>query len=675
VSRIARNGFVLFTEADGLGSHDIISVFEDARERLSVVSRSRNALFLNTFSNGRFHAIRINVPSDSVSIRWHGHYQVTANSAQKDWWVATRFGLARFTGVNDPADVARVRPQYYRSDKNIFRLFKDRRGDVWISDQHYPENVLTIWNRRTQSFSLFHTSTGGPDLANDRIQAYCEDRTGAVWLGLEHGTLWRRTSVGFQRVNFPGSAAGNPVNWLYTDTIGRIWVGSGTNGVSRIDSPESQHPTFVSYTTRQGLSSNQIQCIVEDFAGRIYLCTARGVDRLEPTTGNVKRYTTADGLAGGELQTAFRDRHGVLWFGTQQGLCRLVPSSGRSPSSPVMLTGIQVEGRPLTVSQAGEINVSLPDLSPGTDRIQFDFTGLSFEAGELLKYQYRLEGAEDTGGSPTTQRSVVHAGLRPGHYRFVVRALNSDSLPSPQPASVAFTILAPIWSRWWFLIALLGAISSAVSAVWRDRIRHIAAVHSVRMRIATDLHDDIGSGLSQIAILSEVARHQVDRAPGHTLDQIAAVSRELVDSMSDIVWATNPNRDQVRDLAQRMQQFAGEVLGGSEIGFHLMVDGIREEQKLGVNLRRQTYLIYKECINNVVRHSGSSEANVSLNGDASSLVLEIRDNGRGFDVAQSGRGHGLASLRQRAASLGGNIEWTSGRGGTTVKMRVPYTCG
>lgn len=672
VSRISHNGFVSFGEADGLGSHDIISVSEDTRGELFVVSRSHDGVFLNVLSEGRFHAARINVPPDLVSVRWHGHYQVTVNNDREDWWVATRRGLARFTGIRSPAELASARPRFYCPDENIFRLFQDRLGDIWISDQHYPANVLTIWNRRTGVFDRYPISSGGPDLVNDRIQAYSEDRIGDVWMGLEHGGLWRRSITGFQHFGLAEGAPGRSINWLYAGSAGRIWVGSSTAGLSRIDKPESQHPAFVSYTTRQGLSSNQIQCITEDLAGRIYLCTARGVDRLEPASGHVKHYTTADGLPGGELQTAFRDHLGALWFGSQQGLSRLVPTKSHSARGvPVMLSAIQVGSDAIAMSPAGEIKVTLPHISPSHDRVQFDFTGLSFEAGDILRYQFMLEGAEKTWSTPTPQRSVIYAGLRPGNYCFLVRAVNSDGLVSPLPAAATFTILAPVWLRWWFLLAVCGIVSSAVSAGWRYRVRQLAAVQRVRMRIATDLHDDIGSGLSQIAILSEVVRKQSSDSPAGALDQIASVSRELVDSMSDIVWATDPNRDQVRDLAQRMRQFAGEVLGGSEIRFQLMLGAIEEEQKLSVNVRRQVYLVYKECIKNVVHHSGSSEASVSLNGDAISLALEVSDNGKGFDVSGHYPGHGLASLRERASSLGGTIEWTSGEAGTLVKMRVP----
>jgi signal transduction histidine kinase len=205
-------------------------------------------------------------------------------------------------------------------------------------------------------------------------------------------------------------------------------------------------------------------------------------------------------------------------------------------------------------------------------------------------------------------------------------------------------------------------------------LRQAVAVQRVRKGIARDLHDDIGSGLSQVAILSELLRKNPSRGASETsaaLAQIADVSRELVDSMSDIVWATDPHRDRFADLAQRMRQFAGEVLGGSEIEFQLILNGIEEEEKLSANIRRQIYLVFKECLHNLIHHSGSTEARVSLVREGEWITLEVSDNGKGFDASGSHQGHGLASMRERAASLGGQIEWISGVGGTTVKMRVP----
>src|SRR5262249_11718269 len=150
----------------------------------------------------------------------------------------THSGLARFSALAGPGQLARSQPRYYLPGKNIFRLFQERNGDLWISEQHAPGRHLTILNPQTRQVSRFPSASGEPDLANDRIQAYSQDRSRAVWFGLERGGLWRRSAAGFRHY---GSDEGAPesINWIHTDSKNRIWVASNIGGVSRIDDPES----------------------------------------------------------------------------------------------------------------------------------------------------------------------------------------------------------------------------------------------------------------------------------------------------------------------------------------------------------------------------------------------------------------------------------------------------
>jgi len=198
----------------------------------------------------------------------------------------------------------------------------------------------------------------------------------------------------------------------------------------------------------------------------------------------------------------------------------------------------------------------------------------------------------------------------------------------------------------------------------------------VRTRIATDLHDDIGSSLSQIAILSEVARRQANQGEfgaGDQLSLIARISRESVDAMSDIVWAINPQRDSLGDLTGRMRRFAGEIFPGRDIEFKFRASVPEQDIKLGAEVRRQTYLIFKECVNNIVRHSACAEADIELRLDGPLMVMKLADNGKGFDPAKVKAGHGLASMHRRAAALDGELHIASNNGrGTVVTLRIPY---
>jgi signal transduction histidine kinase len=387
-------------------------------------------------------------------------------------------------------------------------------------------------------------------------------------------------------------------------------------------------------------------------------------------------------LANNQVTRSYRDSHGALWFGTHTGLSRLIPEPDHPQQPPVALINrLHISGSPYPISDLGEAAISDLELARSQSNIQIEFAGIAFGTGERLRYQYKLEGADQVWSQITEQRAVHLANLAPGRYRFLVRAANANGVVSETPASLAFTILSPVWQRWWFL-ALAGTMVGLVGYMaYHYRVAQLLKLERLRARIATELHDDIGASLSQIAILSEVSRGRLggeQNGLGELLTQIANTSRDLVDSMSDIVWAINPRRDRLGDLAQRMREFAGDVFTARGIEFGFRAPAGRPEVRLDADVRRQVYLIFKEAVNNAARHSRCARAEIDFDVTHWGLLLRVRDNGRGFDsngdAATSGNGNGLTSMRERARWLGGEIEIISRANlGTTVKLNLPIS--
>ncbi|MBZ5618355.1 MAG: hypothetical protein LAQ69_06410 [Acidobacteriia bacterium] len=464
----------------------------------------------------------------------------------------------------------------------------------------------------------------------------------------------------------------------YVDSTGRLWVAS-RRGLGRADNPTEEIPRFVTYTTAQGPASNDTRAIAEDRWGNLYVATGRGVDRVRPQPGGItvtEHYTSADGLAAGELASAYRDRNGSLWFVTNLGLSRLTPVPDRPPvAPPVLVTGLQVGTAPHPIVDLGQEEVHGLRVPPGQGPLRIDFVGLSFAPGETLRYQYQLAGVDRDWSAPTDQRTVVYGRLPAGKYHFLVRAVNSEGMTSAAPASVAFAMLPPVWLSWWFISAAGLGTAGLVYAAHRYRVRQLLAVERVRTRIATDLHDDIGSSLSQISILSELARQRLNTADplvSQPLAEIAAVSGEMVASLSDIVWAINPRHDRLSDLSARMRRFAFDVLGGRGIELRFHADDHREQLHTSSDFRRQVYLIFKEAVNNAARHAGCTRAAVELHVGHGHLELRISDNGTGFEPLSAENGNGLVNMRRRAADLGGELDLRSEPGrGTDLKLSVP----
>jgi signal transduction histidine kinase len=333
---------------------------------------------------------------------------------------------------------------------------------------------------------------------------------------------------------------------------------------------------------------------------------------------------------------------------------------------------------PYPVSDLGARSLQDLTLRPDQNTLAFEFLTLEF-AEEAVRYQYRMEGAETSWSSATEDRAVRYAGLSPGSYRFVVRAVDADG-HGGEPATVAFVVVNHVWKRPWFL-ALAGlALVGVAYAGYRVRLAHLLALERVRTRIATDLHDDIGSSLSRVAILSEVARRQVD---GHDearslLEDIGTTARTLIDATSDIIWAIDPRRDAVGPLAARVREFAGGLFSAGGARVRVQAEPEVEHVHLEPVGRRHLYLALKEALNNAARHARCREVTVRLAVHGRRLVAEVADDGCGFvpcepapDASTRG-GRGLGSIRERAAALGGTLVVESAPGrGTVLRLEVP----
>ncbi len=685
--KLEQNGFTGYGLDDGFNALFIDSIFENRDGELFAINAPSTAALtdyqgrrINKFAGTRFTAVEPDLPE---FIKYHGWgwNQTILQDHMGEWWIPTGSGLYRFPKVDRIEELARVHPQFVNTvgaDSNrteIFRLYEDAHGDVWIVTTGIRLGLLR-WERASNSVHDLTPATNVPP--NTDFTAFVEDRAGNLWIGTsESGGVLRYRDGRFKRFT---TADGVPPGWvisLYLDRSGRLWIGSQLGGLNRIDDPAADALHVVKYTTLDGLSSNNVRSITEDLWGRIYVGTGHGVDRLDLANGSVKHYTVADGLPRNVIEHAYRDRSGALWFGSPFGLSRFLPEEHEAHSPPsVYITGLRVAGISQGVSELGETNLAQLELASDQNQLSLDFVGLGASVGEELRYQYRLEGTDIDWSAPTAQRTVNYVRLAAGHYKFLVRAINSDGLVTLQPASISFRILPHIYQRWWF-VTLAGLLMVTIGYVaYRSRVARLLGIERVRTRIAADLHDDIGANLTRIAILSEVAHRELSdahpSAVANPLSSIARISRESVASMSDIVWAVNPRRDSLVDLILRMRNLANEVLAGRQIEFQFNAPDRELDQKLGAELRRDTFLIFKEALNNAVRHSGCKHVTIDLRLDRLALALSVSDDGCGFTLSSSSEGHGLVNMERRARALGGDLQLQSSPGeGTKISLSVP----
>ena len=578
------------------------------------------------------------------------------------WWIATNGGLLRLkqvplrTRTELPYDLCLL------PDRESRRLFEDSDGALWITTLKFGRERSTwkfgLFRWRPATSELRDFSSYLPDKAREReVTAIAETADGTIWIGLgQPGGLFRLRAGKF--VEIRDSPAGT-VKALLRDHQGRLWIASSQNGVGRIDDPSSTDVKVRRYGSDDGLSSNQIWCLVEDHSGNIYMGTARGVDRLDPASGEWLHLTTADGLPPGDIRSATVDLHGDVWLLSPRGLSKYSPQFAiKRTHLETRITGVHIAGVAQPISANGETDVRMESVPWYRNSVQVHFGAVDFVAPEQVRFQFYLEGGAPGWSTPFSTEEVFFSNLAPGHYRVFVRAVTAFGVMDPTPAVVSFSILPPIWKRWWFIVSATAVTLSLLFLWHRTYLNRHLGLERVRSQIAMDLHDDIGASLSRIAVMSEAIKARIkadDPAAGSTLGEIAETSRTLVNGMGDIVWSIDPRRDSLADLVARLRAFGSGILEPK--GVHWTCEEVSGARgyELSLDQRRHIYLICKEAINNVARHSGASIASLRIELRNHHLRAEIEDNGCGIR-ARSSAGLGLQSMQFRATRLGGTVE-------------------
>lgn len=680
--KITLTGFTTFDRDDGFVPAYVGSLSLDRHGYPLALSLANGGLAAYSYDGSRFSGYRLNGPRGFAPSYWVPWHQVLTESRSGNWWVASYAGLLRYA-PGKPATNATLTPDQTINAKNglqdneVVEVFEDSKRRLWICtfsggtaysrpNARAGISMLEPGSRTVHSFS---ERDGLPPLDSFKPRGIFEDRTGQIWIGMHRTGIARFRAGRFEVFTSKDGVPFGGIRQIYQDAHGNLWLASTSGGLAKIADPAAASPTIKTFTTVDGLSSDEIQTITEDKWGRIYAGTGLGVDRLDPQTGHILHYTAADGLAPGEVEDSIRDRNGNLWFGTLTGLSRLTPRADEPTlAPPTRIIGLRVSGHPREVDDGGVSRMTLPNLSPEENNIEIEYASASAET--QADFEYRMEGGPSSRWSaPTPLRTVLFSNLRDGRYHLVVRSVSPDGLRG-EPAEVSFRVLPPIWERWWFITSALLFLSGAAAVAYRFRVAQLLATERMRTRIACDIHDDVGSAISKIVIMSDVAQQKGIEAAHSTLAQISATSRGILDNIGDMVAAINPHTDRWEDVVSRMREFGTQIFEARDVPFEFRSEGIPMHKRISPETLRHLYLIFKEVVNNAAKHSGCSRAGGRMFLDQADLVLEITDDGAGFDGAPKPGRNGISNLRQRAAALHGRIDWTR-QAGTTVSLRIP----
>jgi len=654
-----------YTAEDGLSYNNVTSVLED----------QAGAMWFGTWGGG------VNRLQDGKFITittGNGLSQDTvlslAGGRDQSIWVGMDFagGLSRLgrgltnnfsPGTNNLLRVTRV-------------IHEDRQGTVWVGSSGGLNRF------RGEVFETYTTSNGLP---GNTVMAICERADGSVWLGTDGG-LARWEDGKFKHYTVRDGLSTDAVNALYEDAERTLWIGTRNGGLNRFRDGQ-----FTTYTTRHGLFSDEIYEILEDDFGYFWMSCRRGIFRVSRKEldaidrGEVKLlhstvFGRVDGLAsvqcnGVSKPAGWKSRDGRLWFPTIRGAVALESNlkiNDRPP--PVVIEEVRSGTELLRVSSLTNVAASHLRVPPGRGDLEIHYTGLSLELPEKVRFKFKLEGVDDDWVDAGTQRSVYYNNVLPGRRNFQVIACNNDGVWNNAGAVLAIQMLPHYWQTWWFKTGAAAACVGLLIVFYRARVERLQEIEELRIQIASDLHDDVGSRLTKVAMVTELVDRETpatDRSKPH-IENISGTVREITRAMDEIVWTINPRNDTLDNLANYVFQYATEYFQNTDVRCRLDVPAELPDYPISTEERHNLFMAVKEAFNNVLKHSSATEVRVGLTVADNLLTITIADNGKGVSASLSGpAGDGLANMKQRLQRIRGRFAFKSAPGlGTTVTLEA-----
>jgi len=452
------------------------------------------------------------------------------------------------------------------------------------------------------------------------------------------------------------------------DRQGHILVGTRYNGLFILTINNDSISKVDYFNKSIGLSGNSIWDISVDEDGTSWIATSGGINSMRFKEGRwvIKEESKSRQIkaAGAILATPGNQ----IWVSSYPGLITF--KTDEEPALfpfTVSLSTIRVNGKKLIPRNKNQ-------LKAGENDIRIEFSANTYRFENEIEYSWRLRPG-DQWSDPTTAHIVNFSALKPGTYSFSVRAKDAFNQWSKNQADFQFTILPPLIQRPAFIIGLILLLLIILYSIYRFRVTQIKKIETLRSNIARDLHDEIGSALTSISILSKVSKLSLktDYEKSETLLQkVIDQSRKMQQNVNDIVWTIKPGNDRMENMVAHMRDYLARTLEPAALNFSFTVDESLLQQTIGMPHRRDFFLIFKEAINNVLKHANAKNVFITLRYCNEKIHLKVHDDGIGLDSGRIKSGNGLQNMKARASLLNGEIQiYNDIEGGCSVELKMP----
>lgn len=702
-------------DKNSLSDNFVLSIFEDNRKQIWVGTNNG----LHRYQKNTNGFVHYKVPHNNPRSKEGFVYSIIQDELGFIW-------LGTFGGGLIKCDSnGKLIKQYLQSDKNknsiidnrINELFLQRNGDIVIG----TVSGICVLQKKNDLFRYYLVSPKDSSLfAKKSIEKILLDRMQAYWLATDNGLIYlnpssEETVTYLSDPEKPESISSSTINTICEDQKGNLWIGT-ENGLNKFDRKTN---SFKVFTTNNGLPNNYINSVIDDERGNLWIATNRGISKLDNNLEDDKQfrnYDTDDGLQGYEfnINSVLRTSDGEIYFGGTNGLTKVNPSQIKDNSTlpDITITSFQVANKQL-LSFLQILKTDKIILSHDENIFSFEFTAFDYTNPNKNKYYYKLEGFDKDWIQSGSKRFANYTNIDPGEYTFLVKASNSDGVLNQNTASIKLLIKPPFYKTWYAYLfyILIGLIiiyylrryelnkrkikNELLLKEEKEKAKLIEiqlraekaelqtkALESekelekqiMRSRIASDLHDEIGGNLSSITLLSSVINNddQVSPTLKKQILSINHAAKSSTESIRDIIWFINPTSDKLGSLFSRIKETTSFMLSG--IDYKIKMNEVNNDEKINPELKRNIYLIHKEVLNNIIKHSGAKSVNIEFQKNDSNLRIIIEDDGKGFDQTNIKEGNGLRNIKTRSEQIFAQLEIVSKPGeGTKVIIDASIT--
>ena len=538
-------------------------------------------------------------------------------------------------------------------------------------------NLLIYWDSKP---NLYIMSKKG-SLHNTfyfpyRVTTLAKNKEGNIWIGTFENGLYKIQISKDWNISIVDSVIKElpdlHIRSLFLDSKGNLWAGTRYKGVCKILKQNGRSYSIQCYDRKDGLSNNSVIEIAEDATGNIWAGEMEGMDKLIPVGDHYRifNFGLLNNITGLIRKVLFTEDGYLAAAGYPNVIVAKDEQLDTLPPPRVQITSVLLQNND-TINHAFTI---APKISYNKPQISFNFSALQFFNEKQIFYSYRLIGGSDTNWrKPRNTHEVSYASLKPGNYNFEVRALGWNGQWG-QSTVYSFTVISPFWQQWWFIGLSILAFGSLIYMLYRYRLQQLMRLQKIRNRIATDLHDDIGSSLTNINILSRLSKQHIAKVEQEVfLNRISEEVNASSQALDDIIWSVNSSNDTLEETLTRMRRYAAELFDADNVHYEFEMDPSISEKKMGMELRRDFYLIYKEAVNNISKHARASHVQIKIGIEKSNLQLIVIDDGKGFDSLAATHRNGLKNLHSRAERWKGFVDIHSEQGkGTYIRAILTF---